>query len=116
MADEVYEMTEPSRKLPIKWVTFCDSVEAWQAWAYERILSALTVPPEYLHGHVCHYYPRKVPRCPACEAGVPRREVEKHGIREAHDDGIGDGRDGRVDARSVPEPTEAPPGGVDVRK
>ena len=78
MTDESYDMTEPSRKLGVKWVTFSDSVEAWQAWAYERILSALVVPPEYLHGHghFFHcYYPRKVPRCPACEAGVSRRKA-----------------------------------------
>lgn len=28
-----------------------------------------------LQEHVCPYYPRKVPRCPLCEAGIPRREA-----------------------------------------
>lgn len=73
---QTVEVTEPSRKLPFRWITFADSVEAWQAWAYERILSSLRVPPEYFYkDHVCYYYPRKVPRCPLCEAGVPRRKV-----------------------------------------
>lgn len=49
------------------------AIEAWDQWAYERVIPEPIVRAPWVHE--CAYYPRKVPRCPACEAGIPRRKT-----------------------------------------
>ena len=53
----------------------CDSVWAWETWAYAHDPIGL-VRLNVVHEHYCSYYPRKVPRCPACEAGLPVRKAK----------------------------------------
>ena len=47
----------------------CDSVWAWETWAY------LHDPIGLVQLNTVHTYYPKEPRCPLCEAGVPRRRV-----------------------------------------
>ena len=49
--------------------------DAWEQWAYLRDPEGL-VPYRSFHSYVRYYWPRKVPHCPACEAGVPRRTTD----------------------------------------
>lgn len=64
------------------------AVENWEWWAYARELRGLerVHAPFYLHD--CNYYPRKVPRCPACEAGIPVRVVKSE--RDLWDEILGE--------------------------
>jgi len=52
----------------------CDAIWAWETWAYLHDPVGL-VKLGAVHEHYCAYYPRKVPRCPACAAGLPVRKV-----------------------------------------
>lgn len=62
----------------------CDAVWAWDTWACLHdqvglvrlgVIHEHTVEARIDIDHACDYYPRKVPRCPLCEAGVPRRKL-----------------------------------------
>lgn len=55
-------------------IILCDAVWAWETWAYLHDTIGLQRLNVVFYEH---YQDHKVPRCPACEAGIPTRVVQR---------------------------------------
>jgi len=70
-----YKKNEDSTLSTIRFID--KAIESWERWAYKRPRELPKDRITAFYSHDCNYYPRKVPRCPACEAGIPRRVVTR---------------------------------------